>query len=98
MSDTRCPEVLDSLQVQCVRVPCHKGMHEAMVEKSTVRWEPKEAADARPMWNREEVQRVLWTIVTRYYADRPNLPNELMDDAIRIGKQTLIDNHWWENE
>lgn len=81
--------------------------------------------DPEPRWTREEVQRVLYHVVTTYeqansYAFTQTkggeykatktprrfilfgrrLPflggdSELLRDAIRIGRETLKDNHWW---
>jgi hypothetical protein len=46
-------------------------------------------------WSREDVQRVLYLVVGRWdtFGD-----SELFRDAIRIGRQTLIDNEWWPVE
>lgn len=44
------------------------------------------------LWNREDVQRVLYNIVSKWdtFGD-----SELFRDAIRIGRETLKDNEWW---
>lgn len=44
------------------------------------------------LWNREDVQRVLYNIVSKWdlLGD-----SELFRDAIRIGRETLKDNEWW---
>lgn len=44
------------------------------------------------LWNREDVQRVLFNIVSKWdtFGD-----SELFRDAIRIGRETLKDNNWW---
>jgi hypothetical protein len=54
------------------------------------------ADDAGVRWSREQVQRVLYNVVTTYdQAQYLGGDSELLRDAIRIGRETLIENGWW---
>lgn len=57
--------------------------------------DPVKEADSQ--WSREQVQRVLYTVVASYDQAHAELGSdrEFLRDAIRIGRQMLIDNEWW---
>lgn len=56
----------------------------------------REAAAARSA--DDALKRVLYHVVSTYdyWRDVPEMmPNELLDDAVRVGRQCLKDNDWW---
>lgn len=58
-------------------------------------------ADTRLAKEYDDLCRVLYHVVGSYdhWRDVPGMmPNELLDDAVRIGRQTLQEAGWWPEE
>ncbi len=60
--------------------------------------EDRDNVELQPVDNTATL-RVLYHVVHSYQSWRAaGLPNELTDDAIRIGEQHLRENNWWPND
>lgn len=53
-----------------------------------------------PRWSLEDVQRVLYLVIRRHEQAHAHLggDSELLVDAVRIARETLIDNEWWPED